>query len=121
LLVDRIHAIFCRIETIKNKRWNVFTDEKAGSLCLGYGRRKSSIPLTLTKCLQWCESRQKRFCTWNYLSQETREDDEDDDDEDDDVFNTTTRTIVSSCWATNTCSNRTLIESEKYSIYEFRT
>ncbi|CAF3696326.1 unnamed protein product, partial [Rotaria socialis] len=110
-----------KTETIRNKHWNVFMDGKAGYLCLGYGRRKSSIPLTLTKCLQWCESRQKRFCMWNHLSQKAQEDNGDDDDEEDDnSFNMTTTTIVSSCWATNKCNNRTLIENEQYSIYEFQ-
>jgi hypothetical protein len=57
---------------------------------------------------------------WNYLSQETCEVEEEDADEDD-HFNTTTTEIVSSCWGTMKCNNRTLIQNEKYRVYEFRT
>ncbi|CAF4709633.1 unnamed protein product [Rotaria sp. Silwood1] len=106
-------------ETITNSHWSLFINNKTGYRCVDRHLRQSSISLTLTDCLQWCESRKQKFCMWNYLSQTTQDDDS--DDEEDKIFNTTMKTIVSSCWGMNKCKNRTLIENEKYHIYEYQS
>ncbi|CAF1628815.1 unnamed protein product, partial [Adineta ricciae] len=98
--------------TIKNQQWIMFTNVNEGHLCVSNGRRKSSIPLTLTDCLQWCEIRKKRFCMWNHLSDEREETDDDSD--------TSADVVVSSCYATMKCNERTLIQNEKYLVYEFQ-
>ncbi|CAF1535096.1 unnamed protein product [Adineta steineri] len=90
-------------------------DTKEGYLCVSNVRYKSSIPLTLTNCLHWCHTREKRFCMWNYLSNETQE-----VDDDDDRFSTSANAIISSCYASMKCNNRTLIQNEKFIIYEFQ-